>query len=187
MIRRVVSTSTREDMGLGGWLQRGKKVENMKIDGRVLSGNRLLVCMLLILLLVGVGCATMKKSEDISGETSEKKSEVKGPTPVYYDFTDVLIPAELTLDKKSSFVYSTPSFSAGVLVFEGYVQGESLVNFFTTNMAKDGWTLKSSFRYRRVILNFEKGQRSCLVTVAEFPLNTKVEIWVAPQVSAVMP
>jgi hypothetical protein len=129
----------------------------------------------------------MKKSQDTSEETGDKKSEVKGPAPVYYDFVDILIPAELSLVKKSSFVYSTPSFSAGVLVFEGYVQGESLVNFFTTNMPKDGWTLKSSFRYRRVILSFEKNERSCLVTVTEFPMKTRVEIWVAPQMAARMP
>jgi hypothetical protein len=156
------------------------------MDGGIASKSRLPVLMLSILLL-GAGCAALKKSHDTSEETGEKKSEVKGPAPIYYDFVDVLIPAELSLVKKSSFVYSTPSFSAGVLVFEGYVQGNSLVSFFTTNMAKDGWTLKSSFRYRRVILSFEKDERSCLVSVAEFPLKTRVEIWVAPQVSATMP
>ena len=159
----------------------------MKMDGGVASRSRLLVLMLSILLLVGAGCAAWEKSRDASEETGEKKSEVEAPAPVYYDFVDILIPAELSLVKKSSFVYSTPSFSAGVLVFEGYVQGESLVNFFTTNMSKDGWTLKSSFRYRRVILSFDKEKRSCLVSVAEFPLKTRVEIWVAPQVSAPMP
>ncbi len=159
----------------------------MKMDGGVASKSRLLILMLSILLLVGAGCAAWKKSQDTSEETGDKKSEVKGPAPVYYDFVDILIPAELSLVKKSSFVYSTPSFTAGVLVFEGYVQGESLVNFFTTNMPKDGWTLKSSFRYRRVILSFEKNERSCLVIVAEFPLKTRVEIWVAPQMAASMP
>ena len=159
----------------------------MKIDGGVASKSRLLILMLSILLLVGAGCAAWEKSRDTSEETGEKKSEVEAPAQVYYDFVDILIPAELSLVKKSSFVYSTPSFSAGVLVFEGYVQGESLVNFFTTNMPKDGWTLKSSFRYRRVILSFEKEERSCLVSVAEFPLKTRVEIWVAPQVRATMP
>jgi hypothetical protein len=159
----------------------------MKKEGGVARRSRLLVLLLSILLLVGAGCAAMNKSQDTPEETGEKKEEVKGPAPIYYDFVDVLIPAELSLVKKNSFVYSTPSFSAGVLVFEGYVQGESLVTFFTTNMPKDGWTLKSSFRYRRVILNFEKGERSCLVSVAEFPLKTRVEIWVAPQISATMP
>ncbi|MGB6377983.1 MAG: hypothetical protein WBG24_14805 [Syntrophobacteria bacterium] len=159
----------------------------MKMDGGVASKSRLLVLMLTIFLLVGAGCAAWKKSQDASEETGEKKNEVQAPAPVYYDFVDILIPAELSLVKKSSFVYSTPSFTAGVLVFEGYVQGESLVNFFTTNMPKDGWTLKSSFRYRRVILSFEKEERSCLVSVAEFPLKTRVEIWVAPQLRATMP
>ncbi|MFA9433362.1 MAG: hypothetical protein ACERKR_01675 [Deltaproteobacteria bacterium] len=159
----------------------------MKMEGGVASKSRVLVLMLSVLLLVGAGCAAWEKSRDTSEETGEKKSEVEAPAPVYYDFVDILIPAELSLVKKSSFVYSTPSFSAGVLVFEGYVQGESLVNFFTTNMPKDGWTLKSSFRYRRVILSFEKEERSCLVSVAEFPLKTRVEIWVAPQVRATMP
>ena len=159
----------------------------MKMEGGVASKSRVLVLMLSVLLLVGAGCAAWEKSRDTSEETGEKKSEVEAPAPVYYDFVDILIPAELSLVKKSSFVYSTPSFTAGVLVFEGYVQGESLVNFFTTNMPKDGWTLKSSFRYRRVILSFEKEERSCLVSVAEFPLKTRVEIWVAPQVRATMP
>ena len=159
----------------------------MKMDGGVARRSRLLVLLLSILLLVGAGCAAMKKSQDTPEETGEKKGEVEAPAPIYYDFVDILIPAELSLVKKGSFVYSTPSFSAGVLTFEGYVDGESLVNFFTTNMAKDGWTLKSSFRYRRVILSFEKEERSCLVNVAEFPLKTRVEIWVAPQMSATMP
>jgi len=159
----------------------------MKMEGGVASKSLVLVLMLSVLLLVGAGCAAWEKSRDTSEETGEKKSEVEAPAPVYYDFVDILIPAELSLVKKSSFVYSTPSFSAGVLVFEGYVQGESLVNFFTTNMPKDGWTLKSSFRYRRVILSFEKEERSCLVSVAEFPLKTRVEIWVAPQMAASVP
>jgi len=159
----------------------------MKIRGRAPLGCYLLVGVLSIFLFTGARCATTKNSEGMTEETGETKSEVTGPVPLYYDFADILIPAELSLDRKNSFVYSTPSFTAGVLVFEGYVQGDSLVNFFTTNMAKDGWMLKSSFRYRQVILNFEKGERSCLVNVAEYPLKSKVEIWVAPQVNATMP
>lgn len=159
----------------------------MKIRGRAPLGCYLLVGVLSIFLFTGARCATTKNSEGMTEETGDKKSEVTGPVPLYYDFADILIPAELSLDRKNSFVYSTPSFTAGVLVFEGPVQGDSLVNFFATNMAKDGWMLKSSFRYRQVILNFEKGERSCLVNVAEYQLKTKVEIWVAPQVSATMP
>jgi hypothetical protein len=138
-------------------------------------------------LLAGFGCATTSKEEKLPKGQGEKLSAQTGPMPVTYDFKDILVPAELSLNRKKSLVYSTPSFAAGVLVFEGYVNGDSLVTFFTKNMADKGWTLKSSFRYGRTILNFEKGERSCLINIAESSLSTQVEIWVAPQVTAAMP
>jgi hypothetical protein len=144
----------------------------------------------------GAGEEQSEEAVDTTGEesmatTSEEPVGVVtaevGPVPVYYDFPDILIPTELSLDRKKSFVYTTPSLAAGVLVLEGYVDAASLVDFFNTNMPKDGWILKSSFRYRRSILNFEKEERSCLINVAEYPLRTQVEIWVAPQVPMVVP
>ena len=159
----------------------------MKTYARMLFGRFLVGWALLAFLLVGLGCAGAEQTQRPTKGQGEKISAVKGPMPVSYDFEDILVPPELTLNKKKSFVYSTPSFATGVLVFEGYVEGESLVNFFTTDMAKNGWVLKSSFRYGRTILNFEKGDRSCLINIAESPLTTQVEIWVAPQVSAAMP
>jgi hypothetical protein len=160
----------------------------MRSPGRKPVDRFLLGLILLGFLLAGFGCASTKKAEQPPPKgQAEKIKAAKGPMPVTYDFKDILVPAELSLDRKKSFVYSTPSFAAGVLVFEGYVSGESLLNFFTSNMAKDGWILRSSFRYGRAILNFEKGERSCLINIAESPFNTQVEIWVAPQITGVMP
>jgi hypothetical protein len=153
----------------------------MQIDRQTIVGKCLLVGMVLIVLFFGPGCAGTQENSGSMEPTEEKMNAAAGPVPLYYDFADILIPAELSLDRKNSFVYSTPSFSTGVLAFEGYVKGDSLVDFFSSNMDKDGWLLKSSFRYRKTILSFEKGERSCLVQVAEYPLKTKVEIWVAPQ------
>ncbi len=156
----------------------------MKINGTATLVRRFLGCTLSVFLLVGIGCSTTKKAEQWSEETDEKKAEMSGPAPIYHDFEDILIPVELSLVKKRSFVYSTRDFTAGVLVFEGRVTSDSLANFFTSSMAKDGWELKSSFRYGRVILNFEKGERSSLISIEESSLNTQVEVWVAPQVAA---
>ena len=155
----------------------------MEIDSRTRIGKCLLTVMVLVLLLSGPGCAGTQENSALAEATDEKQYAATGPVPLYYDFADILIPAELSLDRKNSFVFSTPSFTTGVLVFEGYVKGDSLVDFFNTHMAKDGWSLKSSFRYRKTILSFEKDARSCLILVTEYPLKTKVEIWVAPQLS----
>ena len=154
---------------------------------REFTGWGLLGVGLFIVLLVGTGCAGTQESPPSNEGTDKRTIEATGPVPSYYDFTDILIPAELSLERKKSFVYSTASFTAGVLVFEGRVERESLVNFFTANMANDGWVLRSSFRYRRTILLFEKDERSCLVNVSESPLKTHVEIWVAPQATAIIP
>lgn len=137
--------------------------------------------MLVLFLVIGIGCAGTQRAPE---EAAEETTKAEGPGPRYYDFDDILVPSQLSLDKRKSFVYRTSSFSAGVLVFDGYVEGASVANFFTANMAEDGWTLKSSFRYRRIILTFEKGQRSCLINISESTLKTKVEIWVAPQATS---
>lgn len=159
----------------------------MRIDGFTSIDWRFLVCSLAVLLLAGAGCSTDKKAETFFEETEEKKAEASGPAPIYYDFEDISIPAELSLVRKKSFVYSTPGFTAGVLVFKGGVAGDSLVNFFNSSMAKDGWVPRSSFRYGRVILSFEKGERSCLISIEESTLTTQVEVWVAPQAAASSP
>jgi hypothetical protein len=155
----------------------------MNMAGVVSVVCRFLVWAISVLLLVGAGCSTTKKAEEWSEDTDETKAEISGPVPIHYDFEDILIPAELSLVRKRSFVYGTPAFTGGVLVFEGRVTIDSLIDFFSGSMARYGWVLRSSFRYGRVILNFDKGERSCLISIEESALKTQVEIWVAPQVA----
>ena len=98
----------------------------------------------------------------------------------YYDFDDILIPSELSLDKKNSFVYATNRSKVGILIFEGRVEPSSLANFFQNNMQKDGWTLLCSFKYRQYLLTFLKEDRACVVTITEKSFTTAVEVRVGP-------
>lgn len=99
----------------------------------------------------------------------------------YYDFNDVLIPREMELQPKLSFVFEGPSVKAGVLVFKGRVDPVSLTNFFISNMIKDGWQLSSSFKYRRTILVFTKPDRDCIINIIDDRFTTSMEVWVAPR------
>jgi hypothetical protein len=110
----------------------------------------------------------------------EEATEEETPGPAYYDFGDVLIPLELKVDKKKSFIYHAPGFTAGVLVLNGRVELDSLIRFFENNMAKDNWRLLSSFKSPRTIMFFTKANRSCIINVTERQLKSEVEIWVAP-------
>jgi len=130
---------------------------------------------------VFLGCARLKamsKSPERPKPAARKQD--KTPAPLYYDFEDVLVPSELKVDKKRSFVYHSPDFTAGVLVLTGRVEINSLIRFFDNNMAKDNWRLVSSFKSPRTIMFFNKANRGCIINITEKQFKTEVEIWVAP-------
>ncbi len=138
--------------------------------------------MLLSFFMVIAGCAGLEnKSSQPSSSASTPKDE--GPVPLYYDFGDVLIPSELKINKKTSFVFQTPGLSAGVLSLKGRVESTSLIAFFENNMAKDAWKKVSSFKSPRTILMFQKANRWCVINITDGDFNTSVEIWVAPTIS----
>ncbi|MEW5734812.1 MAG: hypothetical protein AB1921_08150 [Thermodesulfobacteriota bacterium] len=118
------------------------------------------------------GCVT-----DQAGKKAEAQKE---PAPLYYDYGDVQVPPELSLDRKASFLYQAGGLSAGVLVLSGGMEPDAILKFFEKNMAKDNWTLKSLFKSERSIMLFSKENRWCIINVTRHPLATGVEIWVAP-------
>ena len=144
----------------------------------VLVGILAVLCML----TMSVGCASLQ-SESVSADEGEPEATFAAeetPGPLYYDFGDVLVPVELTIDKKKSFVYHAPGFTAGVLALTGRVDVNSLIRFFENNMAKDNWKLVSAFKSPRTIMFFNKPNRSCIINITEGSFSSQVEIWVAP-------
>ena len=142
-----------------------------------------LVVLLSFICIVMPGCAgtlspTAPPATEEKHSYGPARSGETGNSPTYYDFDDVLIPPELKLDTQKSMVVGTSTFSGGVLVFNGYVDPASLIDFFLKNMAKDNWQLKGSIKYRHTVLTFEKPNKGCVITVGEQTFNTPVEIWV---------
>ncbi|NOQ19132.1 MAG: hypothetical protein GQ571_04080 [Desulfobacterales bacterium] len=134
---------------------------------------------LVIAMVLSVGgCSSLTKKDNTA--TAPSTETGSGVPALYYDFGDVLVPKELKIDKKSSFVYQTEGFSAGVLVLKGRIETSSLITFFETNMAKDNWNIISSFKSERTMLLFQKTHRWCVINITDETFNTYVEIWVAP-------
>jgi len=99
---------------------------------------------------------------------------------LYYEFSDVLIPNDMRVDKSATFVYRTPGFAAGVLSVKGRIEMNSLITYFDNNMVRDGWATVTSFKSPRTLMLFRKDTRWCVINIAERDFNTYVEIWVAP-------
>ena len=126
------------------------------------------------------GCSWFQSGSDNTATASGDKPARQGTLGRYYDFDDIQVPTLLKLSKDKSILFRVGSFKAGVLVFTGSVEMESLINFFVESMAKDNWTLKSSFKYPKVALFFAKPGKTCVIQVSEGWFETTAEIWVAP-------
>ena len=147
----------------------------------VKRGKGALACVgiIIVMLFIVAGCSGLKSGRrGESAKTQEGKD--KDSSPLYYDFGDVLIPKELKVDKKSSFIYQTPGFSAGVLVLDGRVEINSLIAFFENNMTKDNWRPVSKFKSPRTIILYHKENRWCVINITDKGFTTHTEIWVAP-------
>jgi hypothetical protein len=112
--------------------------------------------------------------------TSTRSTPKQKNAPLYYDFGDVLIPKELKVDKKLSFIYRTAGLTSGVLTLGGRVEVNSLITFFEVNMAKDNWQEVVEFKSPRNLLLFKKENRWCVIKIEEKEWKSYVEIWVAP-------
>ncbi len=144
---------------------------------RILVG----ISALLLVFTIFLGCARLKTSTKTSKRLEPAVSKQdKPPAPLYYDFEDVLVPSELKVDMKRSFIYHSSDFTAGVLALTGRVESDSLIRFFENNMAKDNWRLVSFFKSLRTIMFFNKSSRGCIINITEKQFKTDVEIWVAP-------
>ena len=128
--------------------------------------------------ILTTGCSYFQNPK--TGARTASVNEAAGPMPVYYDFGDVLVPKELKVMKKKSFVYLTAGITAGVLALKGRVEHNSLISFFENNMKKDGWSQISAFKSPQTMLLFKKSDRWCVIDILEKTLSTTVKIWVSP-------
>jgi hypothetical protein len=155
----------------------------------------MLVIYLAALLSMATGCSIFQKGDTASQPAPAAASGGAGQSNVvasgapvkaslgrYYDFNDIQVPNQLKLNKDKSILFKVGNFKAGLLTFSDNLEVESLINWFAETMAKDNWTLKSSFKYPKVALFFAKPGKTCVIHITEHTFSTEVEIWVAPTI-----
>ena len=116
------------------------------------------------------GCASLrgKEAEPASSETALRAS--------FSGFEDVLIPSDISMDRKKSQVYSAGKVKVGLLTFKGRVEPGSLADFFQANLPRNGWKLMTNMKDRDQTLIFLRDDRVCMITIAEDWWNTVCEV-----------
>lgn len=125
-------------------------------------------------------CATTDSNTKTGGTSETAIQKDQGPTPIYREFADVLVPSEMDLVPGSSFVYSASGLSVGIMTLKGRVDPESLISFFQNNMTKDNWKMISIFKSPKTIILFRKETRWSVIRITVETYYTYAEVWLAP-------
>ncbi len=133
-------------------------------------------------------CGLMHKPEAGKAQQANASKYAQGggknATPMIImipEFDDIPVPSELSRDSERSFIYEAPGVTMGVITYSGYVKGDSLAKFFRNEMPKYEWQFLNAFSEgERYLISFIKSDKSCMISVEESSLSTRVTIKVGP-------
>lgn len=96
-------------------------------------------------------------------------------------FEDVPVPQGFKLLSNESFIFETDTTRVGLLKYSGGPSADQVVSFYKEQMIQYGWSMINVVEYGRRILNFEREDQSCVITVEPATTKTIFIISVAPK------
>ncbi|MBF0281236.1 MAG: hypothetical protein HQM07_01515 [Zetaproteobacteria bacterium] len=140
-------------------------------------------------------CAVIDKMSSGMGTTPDYttqssstnvSSAINATSPVAFlpEFDDIPVPAELRRDEDMSFVYETTGVSLGVVTYTGFYKPKGIAAFYRNEMPLNAWKFINAFTDSgRYYLSYVKDTRSCIITVEETTMSTKLVIKIGPTTS----
>lgn len=132
--------------------------------------NRGLIATAILIMLSG--CSGLNFSQDSSQEGTNT-AQSYFPTK----FRDFEVPNELKVDSSKTLIVNTSSFNGGIVALSGRLEVESLTDYFTQSMQRNGWKLTGEAHYKNVLLAFSKTNKNCMVTIYEGELGTGTKVF----------
>lgn len=147
-----------------------------------------LACYLFLALLAITLAACASMNSTSSGSGSDSADRTAAPT-LYRDFDDVLLPSEMEIDPKRTYIIEGSGLTTGILTIKGWVDRDSLITFFKSAMQREKWREIASFKSPSAdtssILVFQKINRTAVISIHEEMIYTYVEIAVAPSAKGI--
>ena len=119
---------------------------------------RLVVCCLLTLFLMG--CSTFSDSPN----TKSTNPGALEPQAIL-KFSDVPVPVGLKSLPQESYSFESSGVRVGVLKYRGKNNPDQVVNFYKEQMSMYNWNLVNIVEYGQRLLNFERENESCIITL----------------------
>lgn len=119
---------------------------------------RLVVCCLLTVFLMG--CSTFSDSPN----TKSGNPGALEPQAIL-KFSDVPVPVGLKSLPEQSYSFESSGVRVGVLKYRGKNNPDQVVNFYKEQMAMYNWNLVNIVEYGQRLLNFERENETCIITL----------------------
>lgn len=141
------------------------------------------IIVLILFIFTLTGCAAFDRYQSRRRDTRTRVSDdpYSPEVSAALRFRDIPVPVELSIIPEDSYSFQTETFRAGLLKYQGRMDPEILVNFFKEQMPRHNWELVNIIEYDRKLLNFEKQNQSCVITIETRRATSYVTISVAPK------
>ena len=126
-------------------------------------------------IFVFTGCAGMSKKEKDLGTAQllEPQAALK--------FSDVPVPIGFKALPQESYSFENSGMRVGLLKYQGKANPDQVVNFYKEQMSMYNWNLVNIIEYGQRLLNFERDNESCIVTLLPKGNNVTITISLGPK------
>ncbi len=113
-----------------------------------------------LLATVLTGCASL------SGNSDAKSANPGMLEPqAILKFSDIPVPVGLRNLPNQSYSFESSGVRVGVLKYQGKNSPDQVVSFYKEQMAMYNWNLVNIVEYGQRLLNFERENESCIITI----------------------
>jgi len=133
-----------------------------------------IACCLLTAVLAG--CSTLSGN----GDAKSANPGVLEPQATL-KFSDVPVPVGLKNLPAQSYSFESSGVRVGVLKYQGKNDPDQVVNFYKEQMAMYNWSLVNIIEYGLSLMNFERENETCIITMEPKGSNIILTISLGPK------
>lgn len=137
---------------------------------------KLTVLIFVCFLLAGslMGCSTFSNNSKSAGTGMLEPQAI-------LKFSDVPVPTGLKAIPAASYSFESSGVRVGVLKYQGKANADQLTNFYKEQMAMYNWNLINIVEYGQRLLNFDRENETCIISLEPKGSNVIVTISLGPK------
>lgn len=121
-----------------------------------------------------------------SGSSGQSISQSGSMVSKVIKFDDIPIPSGFKLVDNESFTFQNDRMRVGLLKYSGMPDANKVVDFYKEQMPMYNWDLINVIEYGQKVMNFERMDQSCIITIQPLSTRTVIAIALAPKSSSTM-